>query len=245
MAHVKEMTSLTSLDLSHCNVTGVGVGHLKSLPRLVSLTMFSCTALDPVINQLVCFPALVRLNLAILSLDAPHTDASVQRLTVGLCRLEHLGLWPCGALTDAGLGHFAALPMLSTLRIGAAKRITAVGLERLRKLPCLTELSVDGMGQITAAGWGYLKDMPQLKSLDLTHCGLTDADLAHVSMLHQIETFVVLQDSTLLTDAALEHFRGLHQLRHLRLWHESGESYFTEGALTRLRIALPSLRIDA
>jgi tetratricopeptide (TPR) repeat protein len=50
----------------------------------------------------------------------------------GLAALQHLSLWGCGRVTDAGLAHLQGLTALQRLGLGGCERVTAAGKKQLR-----------------------------------------------------------------------------------------------------------------
>jgi hypothetical protein len=74
--------------------------------------------------------------------------------------------------------------------------------------------------------------------LFLTGLPVTDAGLEHLKGLTQLQT--LLLDNTAVTDAGLEHLKGLTQLKSLHL----GGTKVTDAGVNELRKALPHVEIS-
>jgi F-box/leucine-rich repeat protein 14 len=172
------------------------------------------------------------------------TDDGLKSLG-GLKNLRSLRLRAEG-LTDAGLEHLADLTNLETLVF----RQTQVGVAGLASLsPHLpnTKISTDrhefhhatgelkltgGTGDDLALALEQACGLTELRVLKIIRMyDITDADLAHLAKLGQLET-LTMRDSRRITDAGLEHLKGLTELRVLKL---SLGSNITDAGLVPLR----------
>lgn len=89
-------------------------------------------------------------------------------------------------------------------------------------------------GQAVNAHLEYLKAFSNLRLLCLLNANITDAELEHIRGLTQLEV-LDLQHNPRITDAALEHLKGLTQLRQMAL----PSQLRTSDVLKKLRRALP------
>jgi len=117
-------------------------------------------------------------------------------------------------VTDAGLKHVGQLPNLRWLRIRTGK-IYGPGLAELANLLRLERLCIWGTSPISDRHIKYLEGLTQLKSLTLwgTCDQLTDASLASIGKLKNLEELHFIRTGPRFTSAGLAHLR---QLKHLR-----------------------------
>jgi len=152
--------------------------------------------------------------------------------------LEYLSLDP--GVTDAGLKHVGQLPNLRWLKIGTGK-IRGPGLAELANLPRLERLclcsSFQSQTQISDRHIKYLEGLTQLKSLTLwgSICNsLTDASLASIGKLKNLEELHLIRTGPRFTSAGLAHLRQLKYLRKIDL----GFAWISDA---RYLMALPQL----
>ncbi|MBI2825595.1 MAG: hypothetical protein HYX69_13005 [Planctomycetia bacterium] len=126
-----------------------------------------------------------------------------------LSRLKKLGL--DAAISDAGLAHLAGAAKLESLNVVSPK-LTGAGLATL-PAESLTELQL--MGPFDDDGLKAAARFKNLKRLYINNTEVTDAGLAHIEGLDQLES-VFLED-TKVTGAGLVHLAGLTKLTSLRL----------------------------
>jgi len=92
---------------------------------------------------------------------------------------------------------------------------------------------------ITDSDLKYLKEMlSELHSLSLGGTQVTDAGLEHLKGMSQLQHLYL--NNTHVTDAGLEHLKGLTQLQELLL---SGTQVTNEG-VRKLQHALPNCKIE-
>ena len=152
--------------------------------------------------------------------------------------LEYLSLDP--GLTDAGLKHVGQLHNLRWLKMGT-ERIRGPGLAELANLPRLERLclcsSFQSQTQISDRHIKYMEGLTQLKSLTLwgsTCNSLTDASLASISKLTNLQELHLIRTGPKFTSAGLAHLRRLKHLRKLDL----GFAWINDA---RYLMALPQL----
>jgi len=151
--------------------------------------------------------------------------------------LEYLSLDP--GVTDAGLKHVGQLHNLRWLKIGTGK-IRGPGLAELANLPRLERLclcsSFQSQTLISDRHIKYLEGLTQLKSLTLWGiCDrLTDASLASISKLTNLEELHFIKTNPKFTSAGLAHLRRLKYLRKIDL----GFAWISD---TRYLMVLPQL----
>jgi hypothetical protein len=185
LAPIRHLTGLQMLSLRSTGVTNSGLECLRPLRSLkgLELTQFSIG------NQ----------GLAVLK-DLPG--------------LEYLALNT--SLTDAGLKHVAQLSSLRWLRIVDGK-MWGPGLTELARLPRLERLCIQqSRGRLLDRHIKCLEGLTQLKSLTLWSIGcntLTDASLASIGKLKNLEELYFIRTNPQFTPAGVVHLKGLKNLR--------------------------------
>ena len=146
--------------------------------------------------------------------------------------------------TDAGLKHIAQIPNLRCLRIRTGL-IWGRGLAELAAAPRLERLCLWGEAQITDRQVAYLEGLTQLKSLTLwgSNSRLTDASLASIAKLENLEELYFIMMKPRFTPAGLEHLKHLKKLKKLafaQTWvGQPGHLYGSE--IARQLAAMPQL----
>ena len=188
LANVQHLTQLQHLNLTSSNVTDAGLSHLQGLQQLRHLSLAFCEKItDAGLDYLISLP-LQHLDLTACEI----TDASLAKVQ-HLTQLQHLDLTYCSKVTDAGLSHLQGLQQLRHLSLAFCETITDAGLDYLISLP---------LQHLNLACW--------------THCNITDAGLAIVQQLTQLQ-HLDLTSCSKVTDIGLSHLQGLQQLKHLSL----------------------------
>lgn len=99
LAHLRVLTSLSSLDLRETQIAGEGLVHLRDLPDLTTLSLAYCKQLTGAgLASLRFLTGLTSLDLS----QATITDASLAYLA-DLTSLTVLELFGCNQLTEEGL----------------------------------------------------------------------------------------------------------------------------------------------
>ena len=130
LAHLGELTSLKTLNLSGCyRITDAGFAHLGELTSLKELNLSWCKQI---------------------------TDTGLAHLKE-LTSLKTLNLERCYKITDAGLAHLSELTSLKTLNLSECDKITDAGLAHLKELTSLKELNLSWCYLITDSGLALLK----------------------------------------------------------------------------------------
>jgi hypothetical protein len=184
-APLRRLTGLEMLGLHSSGVTDEGLQHLRALRSLKGL-------------ELTQFPVGNR-GLAVLK-DLPA--------------LEYLSLNT--GLTDAGLKEVAQISSLRWLSIMGG-RMWGPGLAELAKLPRLERLcfwGARGGGPIYDRHLKYLEGVKQIRSLTLYGVdALTDASLASISKIENLEELYFIMAAPKFTPAGLAHLRNLKGLK--------------------------------
>jgi beta-lactamase regulating signal transducer with metallopeptidase domain len=125
-------------------------------------------------------------------------------------------------VTDAGLAEIVRIKQLTTLSLNLPN-ITAAGFAALQELPMLENLrlgKLKGGIPIDDAALAQLGTLTNLKLLNLPADDLTDAGLAHLKPLAQLQSLALLgacDAMPQLTEAGLVHLEPLRSLKHLDL----------------------------
>jgi len=224
MAHADERVlgsishrHLTGLQMLRLNLTGVtskGMEYLKGLPCLIALEL--------------------------------HEEAMIGNSGLAVLKnlpsLEYPDCWT-GA-SDEGLKHLGQLPNLRWLRIRTG-RIYGPGLAELANLPRLERLCLWGETGLSDRHIQHLEGLTHLKSLTLWgNCStLTDASLASITKLKNLEELHFIRTSPRFTPAGVAH---LERLKHLKkvdfaeIWVSPASAHYGDRVVRRLT-ALPNL----
>ncbi|GDY23788.1 hypothetical protein LBMAG56_51350 [Verrucomicrobiota bacterium] len=247
-----DLPDLVSLDLANTSMSGPGlkvVGRLKNLERL-NLTLTPIT--DPHLEHLRDLTKLRVISLASAKCTGegfrflgnlkqlenanfhftPVNDAGLAGISVvtSLERLEIVHVH----FTDAGAPALAKLVNLERLQIGS-RDATGAAIAPLTTLKKLRELDLHD-GQATAEGVRYASQIPSLQVLRI-YGVIKDEGAQPIGQLKNLETLIAA--GTGITDAALEHFAGLSNLRRLEI---SG-CKVTDAGVAKLKQAIPGLEV--
>jgi hypothetical protein len=215
LAHLKHLTGLTWLYLEDTDTSDAGLTHLKDLTNLVGLTLENTGVGDEGMKILAGMPKLAWLTLG----NTQVGDGGLGRLS-GLHRLEVLTLENT-PITDASLAHLKGLTRLRYLHLDNT-RVGDAGLASLKGLVKMQRLYLRDT-DVTDAGLASLERMKDLYYLML-----------HNSLEPDMDGF---RNTVHVSNAGLEHLRGLTKLRSLFLWNTA----VTETGVERLKKAIPGL----
>jgi hypothetical protein len=204
LVHLKELTSLRSLNLSATHVTGQGFVHLKGLKKLDTLMLSGSPVTDDGLKHLAGMTNLVTLTLY----STQITDDGLQHLK-DLKKLHALHLGNTN-LTGKGFSSLAGLTEVNTINL-ANTQTTDEHLKHFAAMKNLQTLQLDGT-PLTGTGLAALKDAPIL-SVTLYGAKLTDEGLKGVGQLKSVSELTL--DQTPITDAGLSNLKGLTELRML------------------------------
>ncbi len=269
LAHLQGLKQLTHLTIGP-DVTDAGLIHLKGLTNLTELEMISTQVTDAGLEQLKELKQLHSLNLAgtkaitdmglahLMPLTSlAHLDVGGTRVSdVGVVRLNELkGLTELGLadtqVTAAAVGQLKKSLPNCEVRYGPSTKML-VAPSANRTIPTYTErqaaewvIACGGKVTLKLKGGGSFvvslaKDLPSgnlhVLRISLDGCGdkVTDAGLEHVRGLRDL-THLYLQ-VTRVTDFGLDHVAGLTTLLDLRL----NGTLVTDAGLERVK-DLPQL----
>ena len=228
LAHLEGLVELTYLNLSDCKITDDDLAHLEGLVKLTYLNLSWCNIND---NALVHIGKIVSLT----SLDLEYcdniiTDTGHAHLQ-GLTRLTTLNLVKnYGGLRRSGLTVLRGLPKLSVLGITLDTLINDDELELLNGLECVTTLDMGACKKVTAAGLAHLRGLTGLTSLYMYNIGHITYDYLSILTCLENLTFVHLVGNNISGDA-LSSLRGHSQLTRL----DMSDCVLTDAALGSLR----------
>lgn len=182
---IRRLAGLEILSLHSTGITDAGLAHLRFLRSLKGL-------------ELTQFPIGNR-GLAVLK-DLPA--------------LEYLSLNT--GVTDAGLKQVAQISSLRWLQIVDGK-MWGPGLAELGNLPRLERLCIQqSRSRLSDRNIKYLEGLTQLKALTFWANGcdtLTDASLASISKLKNLEELYFIRTSPELTPVGVAHLKNLQRLK--------------------------------
>jgi len=148
-------------------------------------------------------------------------------------------------VTDAGLKHVGQHPNLRWLRIRTGN-IWGPGLAELANLPRLERLCLWGPGPISDRHIKYLEGLTQLKSLTLWGAcdRLTDASLASIGKLKNLEELHFIRTSPRFTPAGVVRLKDLKNLKKLdfgQTWVSPAGIRYGDALARQLAANLPNL----
>jgi hypothetical protein len=122
------------------------------------------------------------------------------------------------------------------LELGRRIAISDKGVAHLGRLPRLRLLDIN-ISPLIDEGLGHLADLPSLEELTVQGKKFTDQSLIHLSRAKRLKSLMLRPEESEISDAGLEHLKGLTNLRRLHL----GKSKITKEARERLLKAMPNL----
>ena len=213
---ISRLTGLQMLSLKDTGVTDKGFEHLRPLRSLRVLEIGESSITSRGLSVLKDLPALEYLE-----------------LNTGV--------------TDAGLRQVSQLSNLRWLRIADGK-MWGPGLAELVKLPRLERLCIHGSNPISDRHIKYLEGLTQLKGLTLwgSACNtLTDASLASIGKLKNLEELYFIRSSPRFTVAGAAHLKRLKNLKKIAfaqiMWSGDAGEYNGDEVVRQLAGNLPNL----
>jgi len=233
LEHLKELTNLTSLNLSKSSVGDAGLTHLKTLTNLNRLSLQMTQVSDTGLKHLTPLTSLAELDLN----GTQVGDAGLKHL-MSLTNLSEL-LLVGTRVGDSGLEHLKPLTKLATLNLSGTG-VGNAGLELLKTLTQLTSLNLSGTG-VTDAGLERLKPLTKLTSLNLGGTGVSDAGLEHLKPFAQLTSLNL--GGTGVSDAGEKQLAGLlRALPRLQGLDITGTRLSAKGSAT-LKATFPDKQI--
>ena len=210
---------------------------LKPISRLTGLQILSLCETGVNDSQIAQLRSLRSLRALELGREFSLSNAGLAALRE-LPDLEYLDL-DTGA-TDVGFEHLGQLQSLRWLRLRAG-RTWGPGLAELAKLPRLERLCLWGTTGISDRQVRYLEGLTRLKSLTLwgTDYPLTDASLASIGKMTNLEELYFIRINTRFTEAGFAQLRNLEHLRVFRLGFERISDAKVVAALPQLERVSP------
>jgi len=213
---LSRLTGLQILSLQSAGITNEGLEHLRPLRSLRGLELTQASISNRGLAVLMDLPA-----------------------------LEYLSLNT--GVTDAGLRQVAQLSNLRWLSIADGK-MWGPGLAELAKLPRLERLCiVQSRSPLFDRHIKYLEGLTQLKGLTLwgSACNtLTDASLASIGKLKNLEELYFIRTMPRFTPAGVAHLKGLKNLKKIAfaqiMWSGYAGKYDGDEVVRQLA-ALPNL----
>ncbi|CAD7700865.1 unnamed protein product [Ostreobium quekettii] len=214
---VGRLSSLTSLQLSHCKkVTSRGAAHLTALTDVVILALGGCHRIDDA--GLEAISSLTHIRTLVLSELLEITDAGLERLE-GMVELQTLDLSGCEGLRGTGFCALGRVP-LTSVSLGGCVGLADEGVAafcRAEASTGLTKLDLCGCNLLTGDGAAALDVLTRLTGLDLSNCvWMGDAPLAVLCNLPRLATFK-LSGCSRVTDSGIEMLTRLEGLLTMHL----------------------------
>lgn len=176
--------SLTSLDISNCDLTDQSTQPIKSLENLVFLDISHNKELTGEVLANIC--AIKRLK-ELLMQNCPRIVSGLKYLKE-LPSLTSISLSHCG-VSDEDIRWLEPFTWLETLTLIRAN-ITDKGIDSIGKLTSLTALDLSMCANISDVGVRVLRKLPHIKNLNLNFCSnLTDAGVAALTGLTTLGIF--------------------------------------------------------
>ncbi|CAI5510863.1 unnamed protein product, partial [Closterium sp. Naga37s-1] len=187
--HLYALPSLTFLILCGTPMGGGGDGavSLDGIGAASSLETFvldNTSVRDSDLEPLTALTSLTHLSLGNCHNLTPALLAHVGRLT----GLEELSLGGCG-MGDEVLPLLTFLPHLSSLAM--PRGVTDAGLQHLAALPLLQQLSLCGCQDVTSAGMLHVGRLTSLRGLSLPYTHVTNEGLQHLTSLTDLVSLVL------------------------------------------------------
>lgn len=256
LKNLRNVTSLTSLSLSNCDVTDAGMAHLANLTNLESLNLTLTSITDAGFEHFGKLTKLKTIGMA----SAKSTGEGFKHLNVkdlestnfhftplndeGLEAICNVGVtgrfWFAHVhFTDGGAKHLAKLTQLKTLGIGStSKESSGESIAHISKLP-LEDLSLLDK-QADSIGVRHASKIKTLKKLDISYAPkLTNEDLSAIADLTKLEELRI-GGSKNITDEGIQIFAKVKSLKKLTLQRMKN---VTEDAVMSLKETRPDMEV--
>ncbi len=206
---------------------------LADLPpafRLVGANLKKSAVADADFARFKDVPELNNLELS----ETAVSDAGLARVAE-LKSLRGVLLTGCTKVTDDGMKHLRAMPLLNNLSL-VGTNVGNAGLRNLGGHPLLYYVYLSGT-KVTDDGLAHLPALPELLGTHLNSLPITDAGLAHLAGCRKLRVLELAQ--TGITDAGLVHLEKVAELRTLNL----KLTKVTKVGVEKLAAALPACHI--
>ncbi|MBS0264392.1 MAG: hypothetical protein JSS02_20825 [Planctomycetes bacterium] len=226
LQHLNGLTNLESLSLYGSEVTDTGMMHLRGLTTLKSLSVNCTQVTDAGMRHLRGLTALKSLSVN----DTQVTDDGLQHLR-DLTALENLSI---EEPFDYGLTVLQDLPRDVSHETDAGLPVLHPDLKLNRPHLSATRVTnIEGLSlrELTTLASGWYDDTQLPAYVPLSAIAVKPSHIEYAFTNDYV---------TRITDAGLQHLRGLTSLRSLTLEH----THVTEGGIADLQQALPKLLIS-
>ena len=245
LSALNQLNHLTRVELRNCAATDDGIRHLVMAPALNTLRIEHLPISGECLKVLAVRPQLVELELCQtkirfgqiacyfgdsatwlqIAADRMHQsgDSRSIRFTgpIGPGDIDHLEYYEnveklilSGSPFDlTRAGCLERLPNLRSLEVNVNCDDDAA--ELLGRLTQLRELSLAGRQSISPVGYRHLARLTGLKVLQMRSCGLTDAHLAFLSEMEDLEILEI--PGNRVASAGIDHLHRLSKLRRLNV----------------------------
>lgn len=175
LKHLRWLTRLKELTLSHSHVTNEGLAHISQMVDVERLELADTCVTDAGLRHLSQMIMLGKLDLE----NTKITGSGFKQLS-GLTNITDLLLINTN-VNNAGLKQIGRHTNLSNLNLSNTK-VTDEGLKHLSRLSNLNVLNLSGT-KISDAGLKHLSHLTSLTVLDLSDTKITGSGLKHLSKL--------------------------------------------------------------
>ncbi len=177
LAPLKQMKSLTSLNLSRTPIDDEVLAELQSLAQLKQLYLSNTNVTDAGMEHIAAFRSLDMLDLS----DTAVGNLGLERLKT-LGQLRHFSLSRTN-ITDAGLAALEAMPELQSLEL--PETLDGSGLNSLRRAAKLQRVTLGGQ-RLKGDALAVFAGAKSLNSLRVQNAPLTDDELASLASVRQL-----------------------------------------------------------
>jgi hypothetical protein len=183
LRELEQFEQLSFLELAYfANATDAGLEQLAGLKRLESFTFRGSPVKGHAFAKFEGWTKLKSIRFHSNSLD----DKGLGNVCARFPNLESLNLIHSHDITDASAAHLLKLPKLKSIQINGPK-ITAAMLKNLPRLPLEHAMIDQGAIQPASEAIATMKAVPTLRRLAIGGKPLTDADLAALAGVNQVE----------------------------------------------------------